>query len=321
MKIEAIEENSIKIEPNKNNDPSDPLINLNEDLSTNEDVKKEKEPADDFQHYSESGRICKLCNITISSKHCFIRHYKRFHQDTTDKRPHECDICHKTFLTAGNLYRHKKVVHEKKQQFECNLCGKSFTELRSLRCHKQSKHGDKSDSRQCKVCNKTFNAKTYRRHMNEVHEKKKTKKCNLCTKTFSRPKHLEDHISLVHDEIGSTKPNKQLKCDICEVTFTQSGSLNIHIRTRHENKGSECDLCKRVLHNKHFLEYHIRAIHQNKKNYQCCICQKSFNMQSQMTNHMKKIHEEKKKKCFICNLQFKECSSLKYHFIKVHGNQ
>ena len=270
-----------------------------------------------LMNYSVNDKVCKLCSISISSKHSFKRHYDRCHQEGTEERPYKCDICHKLFLTAGNLYRHKDHVHEKREEHKCDLCEKSYTELRSLRCHKQSEHGDKSDSRQCKICNKTFNAKTYRRHMNEVHEKKKTKKCDLCTKTFSRPKHLEDHVQLEHK-----KKSTKYKCEICDQQFRDYSGLFYH-SNKHTGKSFPCKFCGNDFSSKESHRAHVRAIHQEKKDYKCEICHEQFSFKGTVFKHMELVHGDKSWRvkshhCSFCDKEYQFKRELEGHFLRIH---
>ena len=51
-----------------------------------------------------------------------------------------CDFCDKSFTQAGNLKRHKKIVHEGRAGYNCDICGKTFREVQSLKVHKRCVH-------------------------------------------------------------------------------------------------------------------------------------------------------------------------------------
>lgn len=71
---------------------------------------------------------------------------------------HTCNICSKTFITPGGLYKHKKTIHgEQKELIPCPHCDKKFVARSALMRHLPS-HSD-SRSHVCLVCEKTFKRK------------------------------------------------------------------------------------------------------------------------------------------------------------------
>ena len=70
--------------------------------------------------------------------------HKVFH---TGVKPHECDICEKTFSQKSGLARHK-IIHTIIKPFSCDLCQKSFSQSFHLTQHdKTSAHLKKVKSR------------------------------------------------------------------------------------------------------------------------------------------------------------------------------
>ena len=75
---------------------------------------------------------CKLCPKSFNLKPQFSHHYQEFHKDNKT-----CDICNKTFGSAHDYRRHKKVVHDKIKKYRCEHpgCGKTFGYSTGLRNH------------------------------------------------------------------------------------------------------------------------------------------------------------------------------------------
>ncbi len=76
------------------------------------------------------------------------------HKSTVDdkRKPHECNICSKTFTQTCNLWRHKQSVYYKLDH-ECDICGKIVTQACVVKKHKRNVH-DKLRPHKCDICSK-----------------------------------------------------------------------------------------------------------------------------------------------------------------------
>ena len=74
------------------------------------------------------------------------------------------------------------------------------------------------------------------------------------------------------------------------------------------------------LKNKKGLRGHFNIVHNLEKEHQCNICQKGFNFQSRLNNHVKIVHENSKKdhKCESCEKSFSSNANIKIHFDETH---
>lgn len=53
------------------------------------------------------------------------------------EKPHECEICKKSFSTSSSLNTHKR-IHSGQKPHACDYCGKRFTASSNLYYHKMT---------------------------------------------------------------------------------------------------------------------------------------------------------------------------------------
>lgn len=68
-------------------------------------------------------------------------------------RPHECPVCHKTFVTKDALNKHL-IVHTDERNFKCGECGKLFKRIGHVREHLKIHNAERPFP--CTVCDKSF---------------------------------------------------------------------------------------------------------------------------------------------------------------------
>ena len=194
----------------------------------------------------------------------------------------KCESAREKF---DRLYNHVPKNHVEANN-KCETCGKLFPDIGGLKKHINNVH-EKKRQVTCEKCGKDFTQPySLKVHMKAVHEGQKEHKCEQCGKVFGYKLTLKDHIRTVHEKI---------KCHVCETcgkAFGQSSNLKYHIRTVHQGlKDFKCETCGNVFGHAQGLQLHVKTVHEGQKDYKCEICGKNFGKQSNLKRHMRTVHE------------------------------
>ena len=88
----------------------------------------------------------------------------------------------------------------------------------------------------CLTCHKQFATKgSLKRHVKNVHDRRKDFLCSLCGHTFSEKHHLNQHVVYLHER------RKAVACPICDRKFTVKSNCKRHIK-RMPEKRKDCGL-------------------------------------------------------------------------------
>ena len=174
--------------------------------------------------------------IRYCDRQALTRH---IHKKHIAKRPFECDICNKQFVSLRNLSTHRRNMHSVKDQknqpqnsnstdkwimyigdktklFKCGYegCGRTYTEKRSLRRHFVSHIGDsqfRCYSGDCAGDVRYCDSQALARHIHRKHTMKRPFECNICNNRFGRPDHLKRHKERVHSTEKERTTKKEQK--------------------------------------------------------------------------------------------------------------
>jgi hypothetical protein len=191
---------------------------------------------------------------------------------------HKCHICPKAFKRKFQLTEHIR-THTGNLPYQCTHCSKSFARKFSLKDHLNLHTGAKPYS--CTLCQKTFARRVTLNVHIKAHTSSKVFKCEICQKSFTKKVHLADHLRLHSGD-------QPFICNICGKAFTHKYSLTVHLRHHRGEKPYVC-YCGKSFSQRSHLTVHQRT-HTGERPYQCLICNKAFNHNGHLKEHLK-VHK------------------------------
>ena len=251
---------------------------------------------------------CKLCNEELTDR----LHLKQ-HLEDQHTGPQHCSFCNMEFPNKRSFKEHE-LTHPEKGIHQCDICHKRFlTELR-LRTHLENIHSSPKDGKteekiyKCHICSKILT--TYhnlKRHVRNHEKSSGSVKCTLCSKELTDKLHLRQHVEEIHPETH--------QCPFCQKVFSNKKVCKAHELTHPERYVYKCDMCDKMFLNETRLEKHKNVFHRDPH---CRYCEKEIKDPTKLFNHERR-HEMYKNKfrCELCPKVFRTPSGLKYH-MSVH---
>merc|ERR1719318_169266 len=126
-------------------------------------------------------------------------------------------------------------------------------------------------------------------HVSIQHTKGKEEKffCFRCSKIFSCKSSLDIHIRSIHENIRSN-------CEYCDKTFATMSMKRIHVQSKHEGINYPCHECSYKAARKHGLKEHIQKIHSisnNRELFQCEDCENEYVTKMGLKQHILSVHK------------------------------
>ena len=121
----------------------------------------------------------------------------------------------------------------------------------------------------------------------EYKRNQELRSCHYCFKIFYDRKTMIRHINIVHEGV----PDKLLSCGECTKTFGSRQALRYHDMVEHQKLNLQLP---------------------------CYICDKLFNFEAKLDDHMREVHRSFQVTCHICESNFKRQSNLNHHYKIVH---
>ncbi|XP_033126117.1 zinc finger protein 729-like isoform X2 [Anneissia japonica] len=233
---------------------------------------------------------CTICPKVLTSEEEIIIHTEE-HQEmiVTDKEIKKqmvscaCDQCNRVFLEPARLAKHKRMAHEKQQEFMCDTCGKMFNRKDSLKAHIRT-HTQETVAN-CKECNKKFKSRiAYDMHL-KIHRNQRDFKCTLCDKTFIQKGNLNKHL-LTHNQTFN------FECEVCKRKFNNPALLKRHALIHDELSKLVCDLCGHKFTRQYFLNKHIKQHHEFQNSCHCEQCGTFLKTVASYRRHMRRKHPD-----------------------------
>ena len=182
----------------------------------------------------------------------------------------------------------------------------------------------------CTICKEEFSTKLkLKKHVTSEHPKPKKFKgkkfiselqCEHCPAEFASVDLKREHEEKVHDPISKA-------CGYCNEEFKTYNKLAIHICNCHCLKNDSgklvCIICSNIQRKGMTqMKYHILGVHLNCPSQICKICNKTFEREVNLNEHIRTIHQgENPYQCDQCEKAFKSSCALKNHFIVHHAEQ
>ena len=117
-------------------------------------------------HQSDRKFICPYCGKCYQHYYSLLNHQNKYHSTISNT----CETCGSNFSAKSHLERHKKVVHERSNNFVCEVCTKSFSLNEHLKRHLERCTGNPKKFT-CEMCHKVYGRKeSLNRHIKNIHE-------------------------------------------------------------------------------------------------------------------------------------------------------
>ena len=118
---------------------------------------------------------------------------------------------------------------------------------------------------------------------------------------------LPSAITKKHHSIEPTK------CTYCDYVCKYNDRLKRHIQQIHLKDKIKCKYCSAEFSEKRKLNSHLKVSHQENTDFQCKVCDKSFNSNVLRWNHIRTVHDPPRYKCPHCPQKYTSSQNLKKH--------
>ncbi|XKL69171.1 hypothetical protein PGB90_006940 [Kerria lacca] len=290
---------------------------------------------------------CYICNKKFARNSSLMWHIQ-FHETYMRQGSKRISQINESLQNVSNETKQNIVDHT------CNICGKVFETISRFKKH-MSFHGVYNNStmevnhefnecgigeRTCPVCGKDFSTiSSMKRHLGSIHKDQIE---------LDEDEALQNDVDVNSnnddESCGTVTENGEYKCSDCSRTFTQYIGLKRHFTWIHKtrdhdltasfrddscqrkNKACKCDKCGRIYSTrsnmlKHAL-YHCKGAEESLNEYQCDMCDKYFDTESELEAHTTRVHGEDhdndSSKCHECGRKFSDSRARKIHFSHAH---
>lgn len=220
----------------------------------------------------------------------------------------KCQFCKRFFDSVEQQQLHSR-IHADKDLIFCEVCDKSFTSAGAFRRHTISMHTEKKFKCTVADCNREFaERKVWEDHL-KMHTVVKRFVCDYCNKSYARQRSLNLHINKTH----KIQP---FRCIYCQKSFETEHGLALH-EIIHTSEAFSCDICHSTYPKFSKLQKHME-VHTEKK-FKCMVCNSTFRYKQTLKDHLSVHAGLRPHICEICGNQYPYRASLKMHKLE-HDN-
>ena len=246
-----------------------------------------------------------------------------------------CNECGKNFTRKDHLKRHK-LTHSGEKPFSCEYCEGRFTRADALMQHKLScQVKNETPAEVLKVVGKP-EGKTLDK-LSKVLFGKVVEfiwGCRICYAVFETEQDLDLHRAETHCDTGLqhgqhwNPVNQKYTCPVCEKVLKTKHLIWFiyHMEKCRRGEGSclpgevdsfLCHICSKPFTSKQTLNMHVNYVHTTDRPFSCRLCNKSYKIKSELTQHELTHSDHCNYSCETCGKQFRGKVNLRMH-MKTH---
>ncbi|XP_050087552.1 zinc finger protein 43-like [Anopheles aquasalis] len=284
--------------------------------------------------------FCYYCpdKVLFERFHHANLHYKELHNEPAFLR---CPKCGKKCFTPGGFLSHME-THDDPEKNKCPICGKVTDQRITLKKHMRA-HQQKLEEAlpyPCSQCPRRFDQQKVRDKHERLHGRKivirkekgrdlellafyKRIYCEICEEAKPNSTSFDNFWDLKVHMGNEHNKNPYLKCHLCLAKLPCRQQLMVHVDVHNNPENYRCEVCSEIHQNleKHMIKAHTPETSvPQEKNYSCEHCGKMFKCETNLKNHIDRVHGVKDVCCDICNKSFNR-KALGAHKRSAHSDE
>ncbi|XP_035779114.1 zinc finger protein 320-like [Anopheles albimanus] len=224
-----------------------------------------------MRHRKELQQSCDRCGEAHPPAYCTLP--KPVYGSSWAKK--RCPECHRSLSTKN--FKEHMATHTPERNFPCTVCKKTFKVRRNATRHIQNHINASNRKRRCYDCGHVCESDAILvDHYRAEHPELRPYRCPICEAGFHEKQLLAEHC---HAHTDEERQMVAVKNPVVSYTVEDA-------------RVYECTLCRRVFTTKRATVAHT-IVHTDRPHI-CALCSASFRTSSELTDHMKDMHQ-----CYI----------------------
>ena len=265
-----------------------------------------------LRHENSDRFVCGVCDKKFNQK-VHLKTHTMLHSGT---KPYKCPFCSNAYVEQSKMRNHIQNIHEeaKLDGFKCDNCQKQFKYKIKSPHEKVCKTLDFSGTEICcRLCGDKLTSLSMKDHWKVHPSEIQSQKCSFCAKVFIQPAHKRAHEKSVHQKI------KEFECKICPQKFSKFPSVEIHMKTQHQDKTYKCQHCTTSFMLESTLTDH-QKFHDMTRLHVCDVCGLRYKKKESLQAHSR-VHAQDRVTCSKCNKELKTLVILARHDKEQHKKE